>query len=232
MLFTIEKDIFERFPDLLVGTLLIDGLDNSGCCEEVLPLIRVQEEKIRRSFSRDTLSQEPRIRAWREAYSSFGAKPKKYLSSVESLYRMILKENGLRSINTVVDLYNYVSIKNIVPIGGDDLDRVEGTLRLCVARGDETFLPLNAREREVVKPGEVIYRDDMDVLCRRWNWRESDKTKMTEDTRRLLLVLEALPPISADILEPMIVDLEELVVRHCGGRARTAVLHREAPSLE
>ena len=229
---TIEEDIFEQFPDLLVGTLLINGLDNRGCSEIAMPPIRVLEEDVRRSFSTDSLSRLPRIHAWREAYSSFGAKPSRYLSSVESLYRMILKGNDLRSINTVVDLYNYVSIKNIIPIGGDDLDKVDGTLRLCLARGDEIFLPLNAREMDVVKPGEVIYRDEKEVLCRRWNWRESDKSKMTAETHRLLLVAEALPPISSDELENIITELEELVVRYCGGRSQTAILHREAPTLE
>jgi DNA/RNA-binding domain of Phe-tRNA-synthetase-like protein len=232
MLFMIEKDIFERFPGLLVGTVLVSGLNNSGRSEKIATLLRSQEEIVRQTFSTDTLSEDPRIRSWRKAYSAFGAKPKKYKSSVESLYRMVLKKTGVPSINPVVDIYNYVSMKYTLPVGGDDLDKVEGSLRLCFAEGDELFLPLNGDEMEVVKPGEVIYRDDAEVLCRRWNWRESDKSKMTPETGCILLVAEALPPVLASELEEAVGELESLIVGFCGGESRTAVLHQNLPLLE
>lgn len=230
MLFAIDEEIFARFPGLLVGALQVSGLDNSGRSTELELMVGGLEAEIRRDYASDTLSLEPRIKAWREAYSSFGAKPKKYKSSVESLYRIILKGHGLRPINKIVDIYNYVSVKNIIPIGGDDLDKLEGNLRLCFARGGELFLPLNAEEMEMVRAGEVVYRDDKEVLCRRWNWRESDKTKMTEETRRVLLVAEALPPISAGELERIIQDLEEMITARCGGAGRSTILHKDLVS--
>lgn len=232
MLFMIDKDIFERFPGLLVGTVMVSGLDNSGRFEKIASLLRAEEQDVRQTFSIDMLAEDKRIKAWRKAYSAFGAKPKKYKSSVEGLYRMVLKNKEIPSINPVVDLYNYVSMKYTLPVGGDDLDKVEGALRLCFAEGDELFLPLNGDEMEVVKPGEVIYRDDSEVLCRRWNWRESDKSKMTPETGRVLLVAEALPPFSASTLEKAVGELERLITGFCGGESRTAILHPSSPLLE
>jgi DNA/RNA-binding domain of Phe-tRNA-synthetase-like protein len=232
LLFAIDGEIFDLFPELQIGVLQVDGLDNSGSGREIDPLIREAEKDVRQSFSQDMLSQEPRIQAWRRAYSAFGAKPKKYKSSVESLLRTILKGGGLRPINPIVDIYNYVSVRKIIPIGGDDLDKIDGSLRLCLAQGGETFLPLNGRELEEAKPGEVIYRDEKEVLCRRWNWREADKTKMTAETHRILLVAEALPPVAADELEGIIKELERHVINCCGGRSKTAILDRRAPSFK
>ena len=70
-------------------------------------------------------------------------------------------------INTLVALFNYFSLKYVVPSGGDDLDQVKGDLRLTLAKGNERFTPFNAEEIEHPDPNEVIYVDDVSVMCRR-----------------------------------------------------------------
>ena len=60
---------------------------------------------------------------------------------------------------------------------------------------------LNSEETKNPKEGEVVYIDDKEVLCRRWNWRECDKSKMTEETTNVALVVEGLPPTSKEEVE-------------------------------
>jgi lysyl-tRNA synthetase class 2 len=165
------------------------------------------------------------------AYSAFGAKPKKYLSSVESLYRMVLKGVDLRHINTIVDVYNFISIKHMVPIGGDDISRVEGDITLRFANEGDMFRPLNSEETASTKEGEVIYADDVEVLCRRWNWRECDKTKMTEETAEAMLVVEGLPPVQREEVEKIVEELSHLLEKFCGGETHTEILHKEHPEI-
>jgi DNA/RNA-binding domain of Phe-tRNA-synthetase-like protein len=231
MLFRVEDNVWERFPELVLGLVWADGIDNTSEAEEVsVERLRLQD-RIRERFEGETLSQQPRIQAWRRAYSLFGAKPKKYLSSVESLYRMTLKGLDLRPISPVVDIYNLISLKHMVPVGGDDLDRAEGDIRLARAQGGETFIPLNSDKMETAKPGEIVYRDDAGVLCRRWNWRECDRTKMRPDTRRVCLVVEGLPPIRRGDMELIKDDLTSRIAIQCGGRLKSTILdtrHRTA----
>src|SRR3989344_2939818 len=78
------------------------------------------------------------------------------------------------------NIYNYISIKHVIPVGGDDLDKIDGDLELTFAKGNEKFVQLNSSEIDHPKKEEVIYKDDKEVTCRRWNWRECDKSKMTE----------------------------------------------------
>jgi len=232
MKFRIAPEIFEKFPELNIGIVVARDIDNQGRSEEVMALIREREKEIRRTFTMDTLSQQPEIGAWRKAYSLFGAKPKKYKSSVESLYRMILKGMDLRSINKSVDIYNFVSIKHMVPVGGDDLEKAEGDITLAFARGGEPFVALNSKEVERTREGEVVYIDSKEVLCRRWNWRECEKTKMTEETRKLILVAEGLPPETAEDMEGIIQELRQLIQRHCGGEPEVFVLNQERTEIE
>lgn len=231
MRFAVDDQIFTKYQELCLGVVIASGLDNRRTSDELWALINDQQKRIRENTSSDTLSQHPKITAWRKAYSSFGAKPKKYKSSVESLYRMVLKGIDLRHINTIVDIYNYISIKHMVPLGGDDISRIDGDITLRFAQEGEMFRPLNSDEIEQTKLGEVIYADDVDVLCRRWNWRECDKTKMTEDTEEAMLVVEGLPPVDRKDVEKIIGELSHLVEKYCGGETRSELLHAGKPEI-
>jgi len=217
MKITVEPQIFERFSDLILGAVIATGLDNRGESGKLLSLLHDAEGEIIRNFELESLSQIPQIQVWRRAYSSFGAKPKKYKSSIEGLYRMVLKGSGLKSINKIVDAYNLISLKHTLPLGGDDLDRIEGNIRLMLAKGDEPFIPLNSQDAEQAKPGEVVYADDKEILCRRWNWRECEKTKMTEKTSSAVLFVEGLPPSGRGEVQSAAEELARLIHQFCGG---------------
>ena len=231
MKFKVLPEIFERYPGLNLGLVKAWGIDNTGCSPDLEEMLRFIRSFIRKTYNSETLSAEPKINAWRNAYSSFGAKPKKYKSSVESLYRMTLKGIDF-SINKVVDIYNYISLKYMIPLGGDDLDKIEGDILLGFAAEDKQFIPLNSDIPEIPKIGEVVYMDNNDILCRRWNWRESDKTKMTERTRDVLLVIEALPPFTKEELNLITTDLAGHVKKFCGGEIMTDHLFPERPEVE
>ncbi|MFC2160096.1 B3/4 domain-containing protein [Acidobacteriota bacterium] len=224
MKFSVHSNIFDRFPGLILGAIVVSGIDNRKQSTDLQMQIRDIEQDIQQNYESETLSVHPNIQAWRSAYSKFGAKPKKYKSSIESLLRMILKGIELKSINMLVDIYNYVSLKHKIPLGGDDLDKVEGDITLCFACGDEPFTPINSIEAKTVNEGEVIYKDEKEVLCRRWNWRECDKTKMTPETKNAVLVLEGLPPVRREDIESAAENLSALVQKFCGGEARKFIL--------
>jgi DNA/RNA-binding domain of Phe-tRNA-synthetase-like protein len=130
----------------------------------------------------------PHLVAWREAFRAFGAKPKRYFCSAEALIR---RPDGLPRINRLVDLYNAVSVRWAVPVGGEDIDRVVGTVRLRFAGDDEVF-----DGGDPPKPGEVVWADEEGVTCRRWNWRQCVRTRITPASRNVVFLLEALAPMT------------------------------------
>jgi DNA/RNA-binding domain of Phe-tRNA-synthetase-like protein len=232
MKFKISKQIFEKFPNLKIGIIKVTGIDNAGKDEEVLKLLNEQQKEIQENFTTETLSQNSKIDVWRKAYSSFGAKPKKYKCSVENLYRMILKDIKLNHINKIVDIYNYISLKHLVPVGGDDIDHVDGNIILKFADGTEPFTQLNSEEMSNPKEGEAVYVDDKEVLCRRWNWRECDKSKMTESTNNATLVVEGLGLVSEEEMNIILEELKNLVQKYCGGESKVFILNTENPEIE
>lgn len=142
---------------------------------------------------------DPHIEAWRDAYRAFGAKPQRTRPSVDALLR---RADALPTVNKVVDAYNAISVEYALPIGGEDLDAYRGPARLVRADGDEPFDTVAGGEPAVEHPsaGEVVWRDDDGVTCRRWNWRQCVRTRLTEDTKNALFLLERLEPYPLDRL--------------------------------
>jgi hypothetical protein len=97
----------------------------------------------------------PDYAAWRDAYQAFGAKPKRTRPSVEALMRRV--EAGLPRIDRLTDIYNAMSVKHLLPIGGEDLGEYRGPARLVRAAGDEPFDTIREGQpvTEHPEPGEV-----------------------------------------------------------------------------
>ncbi|MGH9348329.1 MAG: B3/B4 domain-containing protein [Vicinamibacterales bacterium] len=140
---------------------------------------------------------EAHFAAWREAYRAFGAKPQRTPCSAEALWRRVARGGALAPLTAIVDLYNAVSLRYAVPVGGEDLAAYAGSPRLVRASGGEAFETVKDGQPVVdrVEPGEVIWRDDLGVTCRRWNWRQTTRTRVEVATRDLWFVLERLDPM-------------------------------------
>jgi DNA/RNA-binding domain of Phe-tRNA-synthetase-like protein len=235
MRFHISEDFFALFPEAVIAVVAARGVDNHARPEELESVSRLLASAQRSLPDRlvGPLAEAPRIRCWREAYRAFGAKPKENPSSIENLARRTLKGEPLRHINKIVDLYNFVSLSHLLPAGGEDLDRIEGDILLTRASADEPKVKLlGEAEERAPRPGEVIYRDDVGAICRRWNWKEAERTKLTEETTNVVLVLEAIPPISRDELQAAAADLSRLLRESCGGESTVVLLDRSRPSTD
>ncbi|MDP1700356.1 MAG: phenylalanine--tRNA ligase beta subunit-related protein [Aestuariivirga sp.] len=135
--------------------------------------------------------------AWREAYRAFGAKPQRTPCSAEALLKRASRDGVLPSVNAVVDLYNAVSLRFAIPVGGENAETYVGAPRLVRAQGDEPFetMQTGGPSSENPEPGEVIWRDDIGVTCRRWNWRQGTRTRIEPSSQHMWFILEALYPM-------------------------------------
>jgi DNA/RNA-binding domain of Phe-tRNA-synthetase-like protein len=223
----VSEKIFATFPDVLIGVISAREIDNSSESKEVLETLHHEEERIRQQFANQQLSEHPQIAPWREAYRKFGAKPKEYQSSVENLIKRVIKGYSLPHINMLVDLYNTISLRHIVPAGGEDLDQIQGDIELTFAAENEPLVKLLGEpEARSPKPGEVIYKDGVSAICRRWNWKEADRTKLTGTTRNAILVIEALPPVEHARLDQILQELSMLVSNFCKGNINPSIMDR------
>ena len=227
--FGYPTDFLAKFPTVVGAAafaLDIDNLSNERAAEG---LLRAQEEAVRATFASTPLSSHPHISSWRSAFSSFGVKPTQYRSAIEALLRHVTKGGSVPHINKLVDLCNYVSMKHVLPVAAYDLDHISGPVVVSLARGDEPFLPLYAKEIEYPKPGEVAFTDDEGALSRRWTWRQSDRAKSTPKTRNALLTIEGVNDITRAAIDAAMEELVSLVKEYNGGDVPWSMVDRDHP---
>ncbi len=190
----VAPDVAALRPDFVALAVLVSGVTNG-------PTTRDSDAWLREAEAAAAADGHPHVAAWRDAYRAFGAKPQRTGSSVDALTARALS-GQLPRVNWLVDLYNAVSVAHVLPVGGEDADRFVGALRLVRAVGTEPFDTVKggAPVTEMPSPGEVVWADEAGVTCRRWNWRQGTRTRLTESTTRVLFLLEALEPCTLDAL--------------------------------
>ena len=142
------------------------------------------------------------LAAWAETFRKFGAKPQRTPCSAEALRKRVLRDGSLPSLDPIVDLYNAISIEYAIPVGGENIEAYVGSPRLVVADGTEPFdtMKEGAPAFEYPDPGEVVWRDDKGVTCRRWNWRQGVRTRLGADAKSMWFILESLPAMPLEAL--------------------------------
>jgi len=221
----ISEKISEKYPELKVGVLVVKAIDNSKYNAEIQKLTKNLVEEKRQQIDPEKVTEIPTIAKWREIYRDFGAKPSKYRNSIEALIKRILKSD-LYKINQLVDIYNYISIKHTMTVGGEDTDKIQGDLVLDFATGNEEFIPLGEDENQSPWKGEVVYKDDKGTICRCWNYREADRTKLTEQTKNAVIVIESVLPETDKDLDNALNELKELIEKYCGGESKIFTLDK------
>lgn len=213
---SIDDSVLALRPDYRALLITVTGVRGGPTDEHSDAALRRAEASVRTRLDGAASESLPEIAAWREAFLAFGVKPRAARSSVEALVRRI--DAGLPRIDRVTDLYNAVSVEHRVPVGGENLDHYVGAPRLVRALGDEPFDTIADGQPVTITadPGEVIWRDDLGVTCRRWNWRQCVRTRLDESTSTILFIVDALEPVSTDAL-------------HAAGDALVAAVTAGAP---
>lgn len=225
--FVIEQSFWDLFPEARIGIVLARGIDNSeaGIGETRADVLRLLEEgnrEARKFLTKEVLSENPAVAVWREAYRRFKTK-KGARCSIENLLKRVEKGSGVGAINPLVDLYNAVSLSYGLPCGGEDLDTFQGSLRLTVTEGGDAFQALGDEKDDPTLPGEVCYLDDAGAVCRCWNWRDGQRTMLTEKTVNAFLIIESVDPARSADLERALEALAGRTQKHLGRAAEVPI---------
>lgn len=223
--FIIEDDFWELFPNAKIGIITCNGIDNTIKDQnQYKDMISQGEKEALTHLPNEEFSSNEVIKVWRDAFKKFKTK-KGARSSIEALLKRVSTGKGLGTINPLVDIYNSISLKYAMPCGGEDMDKFIGDIRLTKATGDESFITLGADKSEPPYEGELVYKDDEGAICRCWNWRESVRTMLTEDTKNAFLCIELVDENREKVFENALKELSQLVEKNLGGKSEISILH-------
>jgi DNA/RNA-binding domain of Phe-tRNA-synthetase-like protein len=219
MRFSVDEKLFQMFPGLTIG-VVVCSVNNTWYGNDGLEGVL---EELRAGFPYEKPQDHPHVRVWREGFTRLGVSASKYYSSIESLLRRALKGGPFPRINPLVDLYNAVSLKYLVPMGGHAIAPLTGDMALCFAQGGEPFTPMDGGGQESAEKGEVTYRDDEEVLTRRWVWRQCEKDKVTAHTTSVFIPIDVMGGLAPGLCQDVIASFEEGLTKNSYG----SITHRD-----
>lgn len=222
--FITEDEFWSLFPNAKIGIIVCRGIDNTIKDEsKYIDMISTSEKEALKHLNNEEFSSNEVIKVWREAFQKFKTK-KGARSSIEALLKRVSNGNNLGTINPLVDIYNSISLKYGLPCGGEDIDTFAGDIRLTKAVGNENFITLGTDENAPPYEGEIVYKDDEGAICRCWNWRESVRTMLTENTKNAFLCIELVDEKRLNEFENALNDLSKLVQENLGGTCNISIL--------
>ena len=230
----VDREFWDVFPDAQLNVMIVKNIDNH-CLEDeqkyFTGLLHESSIEAKKYLSNESFSQNPVIDEWRKAFSQFKTK-KGARSSIEALLKRVSQDKAFSPINPLVDIYNSISLKYAVPCGGEDLHLINGDLHLGKAKGGESFLPLGADDDSPALPEEIIYYDTEGAICRCLNWREAQRTMLTEDTTNAILVMESINEGQAQRANRAMAEMKERIGYYFNTESITTILNKEKSTFD
>ena len=218
--FVTDDSFWALFPDVSIGVLTVKKIRESaqldeGQATEVKALLDEANAAAKKYLTSDTISENHVVAVWRQAYQKFPTK-KGARCSIEALLKRVLHDNPVGTIAPTVDITNAISLKYALPIGAENMDAFDGDLHLGTMAGGEDFLPIGGDKQEPPLAGELAYYDNTGVVCRCWNWRDGQRTCVTDDTTNEFIIMECVEPERVEELRTALDELAELLGRYVG----------------
>ncbi len=227
-------EVVEVYPRFQVAFAVVRGVRTTvGPCPNIENLMAEAEHAAGALLDGQEIAELPEILAWRTAYRAFGSKKTSYRNSCEALLRRLRNGAPLPRVLPLVDLYNALSVKYLVPAGADDLAQLAPPMAFRYARPGDSFLDL-ARDPPADDPpfaGEVVYADQEKCLCRRWNWRQDARSRIRPETRDAAFVIQTLAPDGAERLAAAAEELAGIAAKDLGAACEWTIASTAQPEI-
>lgn len=190
-----NPQVTKNFPELAICIGVINKVRVEIENQKIRKLKKTVLKEVKAKHNIVTLKDNPTVRAYRDFYWKLDIDPTKARPSGEALLRRVLHGKDLPRISTVVDAYNLASMKTIVPISGFDKNYLNPPFYIRFAKDRETFTGIGMNKPVALTDKMLVLADQKQALCI-YPYRDSDRTKITEQTRDVLVVAYGAPAVT------------------------------------
>ena len=185
---SLESELAEA--GVSVAFVLASGEIKNGAAESSSALWRQTQTSLIEIHERDKLLAHPHLRGYHALHERFNVSDPELTPSPESLLRLLFEKKTLRSLGTIVDIYNSISLQYLISIGGHNAQQLGGELKLAVNHEPVRFRPLGQKKKITLPTHEYSYRTTDDRAVCRLECRQANETKIKEDTAVWLFILQ------------------------------------------
>ena len=203
MKITIKKEISNLLPNFNVYAFTMDvKVEDSSVINEK---INELEQTINNQYSLEDVLQIPSIKNARDSYKKLGKDPSRYRLACESLFRRLVKGNGLYRVNNVVDAGNVLSIELAKSTAVLDYDKLQGDIYIRIGTADDIYYGIG---RGLINVTNIpLYVDDVSPFGSPTS--DTERTSITMDTKKILLMVICFDDLDKDIIKNISLDIFE-----------------------
>lgn len=205
---SIEGTVLEKYPRMEIGFLAA-----SVIVKKSDPFVDHLKQTLAKNLQElginaTNFAAHSRLSLWRKIYQEdFHVNPKTYRSSLEALLRRIVTGKELWNICNVVDLYNCCSILSLLPMGGYDLGKISGDIKIRYAEEGEHFQGIGERLKIEAQPKHLVYADDERLICWLWNHKDSIETCIDESTKDVIFFIDSADSLHSGTVKDALLQL-------------------------
>lgn len=230
--FIVDNSFWSIFPNSRIGVILLNGFTNSeNSSSEIVMMLDESNIIAKNHLTEEVFSENPVVKVYRDAYKLFKTK-KGVRSSIEALLKRATTDNPVGSINPLVDIYNSASLRYALPVGAEDIDTFVGDLKLTITEGGDEFFLIGSDENAPTLQGELCYKDEKGAVCRCLNWRDGERTMITDKTKNAFIVIELLDESRIDALNEALDFIKENSEKYLNANATKFILDKENFEIE
>jgi lysyl-tRNA synthetase class 2 len=216
-IFYIDSQVRARFPGMKAGVAIIEGVEIKKESRELEEYKKEVLGKISQ-LKPEEANNLPTIKAYRDIFRAFGVDWHSRHPSADALLRRVVQGKGLYKVNTLVDAYNLAVLESKIALGAFDFEKVAFPVILSLAEEGDEIVLLGETEPTKIGKGEMIYKDQSRVLTLDLNYRDGDFTKITPETKKVVLFADGCPEISSQEVMTGLEKGIELITRFCRGQ--------------
>lgn len=117
-------------------------------------------------------------------------------------------------------------------MGAEDIDTFVGDLRLTITKGNDEFYLIGDSQNSPTLENELCYLDDKGAVCRCFNWRDGQRTMITDKTKNAFLVIELLDINREKDLMEALLFIQENVKKHLNADVTKHILDLNNREIE
>lgn len=159
MLIDLTPEFRAALPEGIFGALIVRRCANRSRPVSLQTEQRAVEQALRARFPCDSIDAHPISRAYAGYFKRFGAR-----YPVVHQAKTILSGRPIQSPSALVEVMFTAEVDSLVLTSGHDLDVLNGSLRVDVAREGDLYTKISGKE-QALKPGDMVVRDDEGIIA-------------------------------------------------------------------
>lgn len=209
----VSEELITLIPSFKVGVIHYTNITVSESPQMLKGRLRLFQESLFFELENKNISEVDGIKEWRQVFKKTGKDPNRYRPAVEALYRRVVKQNFIESVQSAIDVNNFFSLQYQIPIGVYDTSNIIGNVTLRLGGPREEYIGLNGRVNSVEKL--IVLADDEGAFGS--PFVDSARTPVKLETTSALQIVFLRPSLDLEESRKLTESLMKMFVQIHGG---------------